>query len=159
MSRRILKYIIVLELSLIFCCSHAFFPFSKELVEPTGQVDKEVRKQVNHFKRTTGVEALYNNIHVIPVPEKHDWAARCFWAYDTIIVDKNAWEQLNKLQKRWLIYHELGHCRFMFQHIEPEEKSWYKRKKFFLMNPTIPPSLFLNKRRWNIMLTIFLKRI
>jgi len=70
--------------------------------------------------------------------------AFCAWEEETenkwITVDKRAWAELSDAQKRWTIFHELGHCELGLDHVETFPPS--------IMNSVVPvnPEAFWSPR-------------
>lgn len=135
------------------------FPFSHKFLVKDGEFDEPVINYINDFKKDFDVNNLVINMYVFHVHKKNDWVARCFYSQGTVIVDKKKWSTLGKKQKKWVVYHEIGHCRYSLEHDKPKSAFWSGRTKLSMMYPTVPPERFINQRRWNKMVKSLKEKI
>jgi hypothetical protein len=110
-------------------------------------IDREFREFFNDFKNDAikyKVPLDFYQLTVSFVPVLPDGvAAQCFYRTNTIEVASDIWQVLSTPQKKALLYHELGHCLLLRDHVPDTimypSKTSDELCPISLMHPTIDP--------------------
>jgi hypothetical protein len=85
-------------------------------------VDREFRSFFNDFQNDAKRHNTFLHLSQLTISfEKtlpQDVAAHCFPKTNTVEVSAEIWQTLSTPQKKSLIYHELGHCVLLRDHVE-----------------------------------------
>jgi hypothetical protein len=107
-------------LSLAVVIIYSILGWSKFTNSPI-YVDREFRPFFNDFKNDAkkyNVSLNLYKLRIYFVPTLPDTvAARCFLRTNTVQLAENVWQILSTAQKKALIYHELGHCLLLRDHV------------------------------------------
>ena len=110
-------------------------------------VDREFRQFFNDFQNDAKRYKVQLNLYQLTisfVPSlPNSIAAQCFIRTNTVEVAEDVWQILSTSQKKALIYHELGHCLLLRDHVKdgilfPAARS-DELCPVSLMHPTIDP--------------------
>jgi Zn-dependent protease with chaperone function len=133
-------------MSLFIIVVFSILGYSKYTNSPI-YIDREFRQFFNDFKNDaerhkTPLDLYQLTITFVPTLPG-TVAAQCFIRTNTVEVSEELWQVLSTSQKKALIYHELGHCVLLRDHVEggilfPSNSNAYLCP-LSLMYPTVDP--------------------
>lgn len=84
--------------------------------------DSILEKYATEFSHMTGLDTSHIDIRFADLKQENGSLERtagiCYYKSRRILVDKVTWQTLTDNRRRWLMYHELGHCVNYADHID-----------------------------------------
>lgn len=130
--KRLIGYPIII--GLVYGCA---------LLSNDGLVDPEFKKYVNEYKNAT---KTYKKTSVkfanLKKTEEYSILGLCNPFTGNVLIDRTEWVRLYNIEKRLLIYHELGHCLHRKSHDDRLRE--VSLCPVSIMHPTFPPRRCVN---------------
>jgi hypothetical protein len=94
----------ILLITLHFSCTH----------EHSQHIPSEIRSYVDEFSsdaKDKGIDIDLKNFTLdVSFTSLPDAEGRCYFDGNKVQIDSNFWNRSNQIQRRFIVYHELGHC-------------------------------------------------
>lgn len=121
----------------------------------THDTDEEFLRYVEEFRRDCGVEVTDTPISF--KEQEVGILGSCNWSgpfenkkYKSIEIDREKWEELRYWERKWLIYHELGHCTLDREHLNKYDKLARPKSLMVSHLPVTASFLFYTRERYYI---------